>query len=79
LRAQWRLQGVSADEVRRRVGAWIAHARHAHTAGLRHALFDGGWFDPFWADGTWADEDPPRAPRVRLHRPGLGPPSAVRA
>jgi retron-type reverse transcriptase len=79
LRAQWRLQGVSADEVRRRVGAWIAHARHAHTAGLRHALFDGGWFDPFWADGTWADQDPPRAPRVRLHRPGLGPPSAVRA
>jgi RNA-directed DNA polymerase len=68
LRAQRRLQGVSAQEVRQRVGAWIAHARHAHTAGLRHALFEGGWFDPFWADGSWADETLPPAPPVRMRR-----------
>jgi hypothetical protein len=68
LRAQRRLHGVSAQEVRQRVGAWIAHARHAHTAGLRHALFEGGWFDPFWADGSWADETLPPAPRVRMRR-----------
>jgi RNA-directed DNA polymerase len=65
LRAHWGQQGLSAQDARQRVGAWIAHARHAHTAGLRHALFDGGWFDPFWADGSWVDESLPPAPPVR--------------
>ena len=29
-----------------RVRAWIAHAEHAHTWRLRHAMFRGGPFDP---------------------------------
>jgi RNA-directed DNA polymerase len=73
LRMQWRLQRLSAQDVRLRVGAWIAHARHAHSAGLRHALFEGGWFDPFWADGDWADQAPPAAPRVHLRRAAMSP------
>ncbi|MDP2833072.1 MAG: hypothetical protein Q8Q28_07225, partial [Pseudomonadota bacterium] len=34
------------NAVRQRVGAWVAHAGHADTRGLRHALFRGGMFDP---------------------------------
>lgn len=51
LRAAWCAHRVSEAEVQQRVGAWVAHARHAHTAGLRHALFRNGWFDPYWQDG----------------------------
>ena len=51
LREEWRAGQAQADDVHQRVGAWVAHARHAHTEGLRHALLGGGWFDPFWADG----------------------------
>lgn len=54
LRDRWRAGTVSQHEVKQRLGSWIAHARHANTAGLRHRLFRGGWFDPRWADGTWA-------------------------
>jgi RNA-directed DNA polymerase len=46
LRDRWRAGTVSAAEVEQRVRAWIAHARHANTARLRHAIFRGGWFDP---------------------------------
>jgi len=48
-----RLAGT-VDElaVRQRVGAWVAHANHAQTQGLRHALLRDGWFDPFWAGGA---------------------------
>ena len=46
LRDRWRAGSVAADEVRRRLGAWVAPARHADTVGLRHGLFRGGWFDP---------------------------------
>ncbi|MBS0511264.1 MAG: RNA-dependent DNA polymerase [Proteobacteria bacterium] len=52
LRAHWRAGAASADEVRARVGGWVAHATHADTVRLRHTLFKGGWFDPLWADGT---------------------------
>ncbi|MDP6709218.1 MAG: RNA-directed DNA polymerase, partial [Alphaproteobacteria bacterium] len=37
---------VDLNEVERRVGAWIAHAEHADTWRLRHAIFRGGIFDP---------------------------------
>ena len=46
LRDRWRAGRVSREEVERRVGAWIAHAGHANTRRLRHALFRDGWFDP---------------------------------
>jgi hypothetical protein len=48
LRDSWRAGTVEGDEVRQRVFSWIAHAEHAHTWRLRHALFRGGWFDPLW-------------------------------
>ncbi len=51
LRDRWRAGVVSGQEVQQRLGAWIAHARHADSVGLRHALFRGGWFDPKWNDG----------------------------
>jgi len=50
MRRNW--QKLGAEEVRQRVGSWIAHARHADTVHLRHTLFKGGWFDPWWSDGT---------------------------
>jgi retron-type reverse transcriptase len=46
LRDRWRAGTVAEAEVRQRVQAWIAHAGHAHTHGLRRAIFAGGWFDP---------------------------------
>lgn len=52
LRRQWRDGTVGQNEVRARVGGWVAHAMHADTVRLRHTLFNGGWFDPLWADGT---------------------------
>ncbi len=45
LRDRWRHGTVSKDEVRRRIQSWIAHAEHADTWRLRHAIFRGGWFD----------------------------------
>ncbi|MCU0943378.1 MAG: reverse transcriptase/maturase family protein [Hydrogenophaga sp.] len=58
LRGQWLEGGVDAATVQARVGAWVAHARHAHSTGLRHALMRGGWFDPFLADGRPAPSEP---------------------
>jgi hypothetical protein len=46
LRDRWRAGGVDAAEVTARVEAWIAHASHADTWRLRHAIFRDGWFDP---------------------------------
>ena len=46
LRSRWQQGTVTGDEVERRVGAWIAHAQHAHSWRLRQAIFRGGWFDP---------------------------------
>ena len=46
LRQRWRAGTVSDEEVNQRLQAWIAHARHADTWRLRHAIFCGGWFDP---------------------------------
>lgn len=46
LRDRWRQGKIRRIEVEQRVGAWIAHAKHANTWRLRHAVFQGGWFDP---------------------------------
>jgi retron-type reverse transcriptase len=50
MRRDWQADRLSGEQVRQRVHAWIAHARHADTHGLRHTLFQGGWFDPLWSD-----------------------------
>ena len=46
LRDRWRAGTIDLDDVTRKVGAWIAHAEHANTWRLRHAIFLGGMFDP---------------------------------
>ena len=46
LRDRWREGSVRQGEIECRVRAWIAHADHARTWRLRHAIFKGGWFDP---------------------------------
>jgi len=46
LRDRWRAGTVTAAQVGARVDAWVAHASHANTWRLRHALFRSGWFDP---------------------------------
>ena len=46
LRDRWRRGTVTRAEVERRMRAWIAHAAHANTWRLRHAIFRAGWFDP---------------------------------
>ncbi|HRD92860.1 MAG TPA: RNA-directed DNA polymerase [Accumulibacter sp.] len=46
LRDRWRAGTVDEAEIKQRVSSWIAHAEHADTWRLRHALFRGGLFDP---------------------------------
>ena len=46
LRDRWRAGRVEQTDIEQRVQSWIAHARHANTWRLRHAIFRGGWFDP---------------------------------
>lgn len=46
LRDRWRAGSIDGNEIRQRLNSWIAHAAHADTRQLRHALFRGGWFDP---------------------------------
>lgn len=53
LRDQWRAGTVKLSDVDARVWAWIAHAEHADTWRLRHAIFEGGWFDPANAPEAW--------------------------
>ena len=48
MRDRWRQGYITREEVVARVCAWIAHADHANTWRLRHAIFRGGWFDPLW-------------------------------
>lgn len=50
MRNDWKHGRIDRQEVQHRIGAWLAHAGHAHTRGLCHTLFKGGWFDPLWAD-----------------------------
>jgi RNA-directed DNA polymerase len=52
LRDRWRQGKVDRQEIQQRVVAWNAHAAHANTWRLRHAIFRCGWFDPAWSDGS---------------------------
>ena len=52
LRQRWAAGTITQFDVQQRIQAWVAHASHANTWRLRHAIFRGGWFDPAWADGT---------------------------
>lgn len=51
LRSRWRQGSIEKREVLQHVHSWIAHASHAQTWQLRHAIFRNGWFDPAWLDG----------------------------
>jgi hypothetical protein len=53
LRDQWRAGTIGLDAVDARVTAWIAHAQHADTWRLRHAIFRGGRFDPAITPEAW--------------------------
>jgi retron-type reverse transcriptase len=44
---------IELGDAAARIGAWIAHAEHADTWRLRHAIFRGGWFDPANALEAW--------------------------
>lgn len=46
LRDRWRAGTVAMDEASQKIGAWVAHAEHANTWRLRHAIFSGRLFDP---------------------------------
>ena len=46
LRDRWRAGTIERGAVDARIGAWIAHASHANTWRLRHAIFEGGWYQP---------------------------------
>jgi RNA-directed DNA polymerase len=46
LRDRWRAGTIEPSAVTARIRSWIAHAEHAQTWRLRHAIFEGGWFDP---------------------------------
>jgi Reverse transcriptase (RNA-dependent DNA polymerase) len=67
LRDRLRAGSLSADDAACRVRSWIAHAEHAHTWRLRHALFRGGPFDP--RDPSFRDgrSGPKRKPGRPLH------------
>jgi retron-type reverse transcriptase len=53
LRDRWRAGTIGFDDVKARVAAWIAHAEHADTWRLRHAIFRGGRFDPAHLLEAW--------------------------
>ena len=53
LRDQWRVGTIGFGDVNARVKSWIAHADHADTWRLRHAIFRGGWFDPANTVEAW--------------------------
>jgi hypothetical protein len=61
---RWRAGTIDVDDVDARVVAWIAHAEHADTWRLRHAIFRGGRFDPAIARQAWT------APCRRIVRGG---------
>jgi Reverse transcriptase (RNA-dependent DNA polymerase) len=53
LRDRWRMGTIGFGDVNARVGAWVAHAEHADTWRLRHAIFRGGRFDPATTLEAW--------------------------
>lgn len=46
MRDRWKSGRLDFQKVQMRVGSWTAHAEHANTWRLRHAIFEGGAFDP---------------------------------
>src|SRR5215467_10487090 len=46
LRDGIRAGSIDGDQAAQRIRSWIAHAEHADTWRLRHAIFCGGRFDP---------------------------------
>jgi retron-type reverse transcriptase len=46
LRDRWRAGAIDATAVAAHIAAWTAHAEHADTWRLRHAIFRDGRFDP---------------------------------
>jgi len=62
LRDRWRAGIVARHDIEARVGAWIAHAEHADTWRLRHAIFRDGWFDPEWDPANRPPREPGRPP-----------------
>ena len=79
LRDRWREGSVEKEEVLQRVQSWIAHASHAHTWRLRHAIFRDGWFDPAWPDGLPVEGAWPASIAAREPRRQLGHQAAGRA
>jgi retron-type reverse transcriptase len=71
LRDRVRAGTLPADEAARSVHSWIAHAEHAQTWRLRHAMFRGGPFDPA-APTTFRD-----GPRGPEREPGRPPPATA--
>ena len=53
LRDRWRAGAIDLDDIDAWVGAWVAHAEHADTWRLRHAIFCGGRFDPADTAEAW--------------------------
>jgi retron-type reverse transcriptase len=68
LRDRWRAGTVGRGEVVQRINSWVAHASHADTGGLRHAIFRGGWFDP-----QWSEVNAPPAFASAARKPGRPP------
>ncbi len=64
LRDRMRVQTVTRAEVKAKVGAWIAHASHADTWRLRHAIFRGARLCRPHDAGAWT------ASRARVLRGG---------
>jgi reverse transcriptase-like protein len=46
MRDRWRTDTIDRKTVEQRITSWIAHAEHADTWRLRHAIFRSGWFAP---------------------------------
>ncbi len=74
LRDQLRARSIDVENVDARVRAWIAHAEHADTWRLRHAIFRGGRFDPAKAPEAWTAPCRPRRPRRLLEQQSRQPP-----
>ena len=71
LHDRWRAGSIDAEAVAAHVQAWVAHAEHANTWRLRHAIFRGGWFGPALA-GIRPPREPGRPPAAGSCAAGPG-------
>jgi hypothetical protein len=53
LRDRWRARTIDPADIDARIRAWVAHAQHADTWRLRHAIFRGGRYDPVHTPEAW--------------------------